>query len=165
MSIPVIVQPGRGDLLDLGNFEAIVLASGADTSNAFTLLQTQNEPTDFGPPMHIHHDAAEAFFVLEGTYLMFLEDRNEECPPGTFVYIPRGTAHTFKVVSEAPGTKLNLFTPAAMQGFLEDSLPPKQQELSCRKTWKRSLLAITCRSSARCPTPTSEPDPRAQTAP
>ena len=120
MSIPVIVQPGRGDLLDLGNFEAIVLASGADTSNAFTLLQTQNEPTDFGPPMHIHHDAAEAFFVLEGTYLMFLEDRNEECPPGTFVYIPRGTAHTFKVVSEAPGTKLNLFTPAAMQGFFEE---------------------------------------------
>lgn len=120
MSKPVIVQPGQGEVLDLGNFEAVVLASAADTSNAFTLLQTQNEPTDFGPPMHIHHDAAEAFFVLEGAYLMFLEDRNEECPPGTFVYVPRGTAHTFKVVSEVPGKKLNLFTPAAMQGFFEE---------------------------------------------
>ena len=120
MSKPFIVQPGRGGLLDLGNFETVVLASAADTSNAFTLLQTQNEPTDFGPPMHIHHDASEAFFVLEGTYLMFVEDRHEECPPGTFVYVPRGTIHTFKVVSESPGKKLNLFTPAAMQGFFEE---------------------------------------------
>ena len=120
MSKPFIVQPGRGELLDLGNFQAVVLAGAADTSNAFTLLQTQHEPTDFGPPMHIHHDAAEAFFVLEGTYLVFVEDGHEECPPGTFVYVPRGTRHTFKVVSESPGKKLNLFTPAAMQGFFEE---------------------------------------------
>lgn len=120
MSQPVIVQPGGAELLDLGNFEAVVLASASDTSNAFTLLQTQNEPTGFGPPMHIHHDAAEAFFVLEGTYRMFVDDRQEECPSGTFVYVPRGTAHTFTVVSEIPGKKLNIFAPAAMQGFFED---------------------------------------------
>src|SRR5688572_4822988 len=120
MSKPFIVQPGRGELLNFGNFETTVLAGAAETSNAFTLLQTQNEPTDFGPPMHIHHDAAEAFFVLEGTYLMFVEDRHEECPPGTFVYVPSGAAHTFKVVSESPGKKLNLFAPAAMQGFFEE---------------------------------------------
>jgi mannose-6-phosphate isomerase-like protein (cupin superfamily) len=83
MSAPFIVLPGQGEVLDLGNFEAIILAGGADTSDAFTLLQTQNEPADFGPPMHIHHDAAEAFFVLEGTYLMYLEDRQQECPAGT----------------------------------------------------------------------------------
>lgn len=120
MSTPVIVQPGGGEVLDLGNFQAVVLASASDTSNAFTLLQTENEPTDFGPPMHIHHDAAEAFFVLEGRYLMFIEDRQEECPPSAFVYVPRGLPHTFRVVSESPGKKLNLFTPAAMHGFFEE---------------------------------------------
>ncbi|HET8985316.1 MAG TPA: cupin domain-containing protein [Trueperaceae bacterium] len=120
MSSPIIVRPGQGKVLDLGNFEAVILASAADTSNAFTLLQTQKEPPDFGPPMHIHHDAAEAFFVLEGNYLMYLEDRQDECPPGTFVYVPRGTPHTFKVVSPGPGKKLNLFAPAAMQGFFEE---------------------------------------------
>lgn len=120
MSKPFIVQPGQGEVLDLGNFEAVILASATDTSGDFTLLQTQNEPSDFGPPMHIHHDAAEAFFVLEGSYLMYLEGRQEECPPGTFVYVPRGTPHTFKVISETPGKKLNLFTPAAMQGFFEE---------------------------------------------
>lgn len=114
------VRPGEGRLLDLGNFEAVVLATGADTDEQFSLLQTQNEPSDFGPPMHVHHDAAEAFFVLDGEYLMYVEERQERCPPGTFVYVPRGLPHTFRVVSVTPGKKLNLFTPAAMVGFFED---------------------------------------------
>lgn len=99
MSKAFIVQPDAGRTLDLGNFEAVVLASAAQTAGEFTLLQTQNEPPDFGPPLHIHHDAAEAFYVLSGEYLMFIEDRQEQCPPGTFVYVPRGMPHTFKVVS------------------------------------------------------------------
>ena len=120
MSAAYILAPGEGRHLDLGNFEAVVLATAAETSNAFTLLQTQGEPTGFGPPLHIHRDAAEAFYVLEGEYEMFVDDRRQLCPPGTFVYVPRGIAHTFKVVSAGSGKKLNLFSPGAMIGFFED---------------------------------------------
>jgi mannose-6-phosphate isomerase-like protein (cupin superfamily) len=120
MSEAFIVQPTEGRLLNLGNFEAVVLATAAQTSGEFTLLQTQREPPDFGPPLHIHRDAAEAFYVLEGEYLMHIEDRQQLCPPGTFVYVPRNTPHTFKVVSAGPGKKLNLFSPAAMIGFFEE---------------------------------------------
>jgi mannose-6-phosphate isomerase-like protein (cupin superfamily) len=120
MSVALVVPPGTGRVLDLGTFEAVVLATADETGDAFTLLQTQNEPTDFGPPLHIHRDAAESFYVLEGEYLMFFEDRQELCPAGTFVYVPRGMPHTFKVVSSTPGTKLNLFTPSAMVGFFEE---------------------------------------------
>jgi mannose-6-phosphate isomerase-like protein (cupin superfamily) len=111
--------PGEGRHLDLGNFNVEVLATSAQTSGEFTLLQTQDEPPGFGPPLHLHHDAAEAFFVLEGDYLMFLEDKQTLCSPGSFVYVPRVTPHTFKVVSEGPGRKLNLFSPAAMTEFFE----------------------------------------------
>jgi mannose-6-phosphate isomerase-like protein (cupin superfamily) len=120
MSDAYVLRPGQGRLLDMGTFEAVVLASGAQTDQAFSLLQTQGEPPDFGPPMHVHHDAAEAFFVLEGEYQMFLEGRQELCPAGTFVYVPKGTAHTFRVVSPGPGRKLNIFSPAAMVGFFEE---------------------------------------------
>lgn len=41
------------------------------------------------------------------------------CPAGSFVYVPCGTPHTFKVTSRQAGRKLNLFTPAAMVGFFE----------------------------------------------
>lgn len=120
MSEPFIVRPEEGRRLDLGNFEAVVLADATATSGAFTLFQTQGEPPDFGPPMHVHRDAAEAFYVLEGTYLMFVEQRQDICPPGSFVYVPRNVPHTFKVVSQDPGKKLNLFSPAAMVGFFEE---------------------------------------------
>jgi mannose-6-phosphate isomerase-like protein (cupin superfamily) len=120
LSEAFIVRPGEGLHLDLGTFEAVVLATGAQTSGEFTVLQTQREPPDFGPPLHLHRDAAEAFFVLEGDYLMYVADRQHLCPPGTFVYVPRGVPHTFKVVSVVAGKKLNLFSPAAMIGFFEE---------------------------------------------
>ena len=120
MSGAFVVPPGTGRLLDLGNFQAVVLASADQTSSEFTLVQTQKEPPDFGPPLHLHRDAAEAFYVLEGEYLIFIEDKQQLCPAGTFVYVPKNTPHTFKVVSDGPGTKLNLFSPAAMVPYFEE---------------------------------------------
>ena len=120
MTEPFVVQPEAGRVLDLGNFEAVVLATAEQTGGVFSLLQTRQEPPGFGPPLHRHHDSAEAFFVLDGEYLMILEDRREACPAGSFVYVPRGLAHTFQVASPTPGRKLNLFAPAGMVGFFED---------------------------------------------
>ena len=115
-----VVPPDGGRFLDLGNFGARVLATGEQTGGEFSLLQTEREPNGFGPPMHIHHGAAEAFYVLAGEYLMFIDGREERCPAGTFVYVPAGISHTFRVISDGPGTKLNLFSPAAMIGFFEE---------------------------------------------
>ena len=115
-----VVPPTGGTRLDLGSFEAVVLATAEQTDGAFSLLRTQREPSGFGPPLHRHHDAAEAFYVLEGEYLMILEDRREPCPAGSFVYVPRAVAHTFQVTSSSPGVKLNLFSPAGMVGFFEE---------------------------------------------
>jgi mannose-6-phosphate isomerase-like protein (cupin superfamily) len=120
MSEAFIVGPSQGRHLDLGNFEALVLATAAQTSSEFTLLQVQGEPPDFGPPLHLHRDTAEAFYVLAGEYLMYLKDRQQLCPPGTFVYVPRDTPHTFKVVSAIPGKKLVLYSRAAMLAYFEE---------------------------------------------
>jgi mannose-6-phosphate isomerase-like protein (cupin superfamily) len=120
MSEPFIVLPGEAPRLDIGNFEAVVLARAEETGDSFTLLQTQSEPPGFGPPLHVHRDAAEAFYVLDGEYLMILEDRQLVCPPGSFAYVPRNPPHTFQVTSSTSGKKLNLFSPAAMVGFFEE---------------------------------------------
>jgi mannose-6-phosphate isomerase-like protein (cupin superfamily) len=119
MSNPLVLPPGGGRKLDLGNFEAVVLADGHQTDGAFSLLQTQGEPRGFGPPLHVHHDAAEAFYVLEGEYAMYVPSGEHHCAPGSFVYVPRGVPHTFKVMSETPGKKLNIFAPEAMVRFFE----------------------------------------------
>lgn len=119
MASGFVLQPETGRVLDLGNFEARVLVDGTSGAPGFSLLETRREPTGFGPPLHRHRDAAEAFYVLEGEYLMFVEERQERCPVGSFVYVPLGVPHTFQVISEEPGRKLNIFAPAAMVGFFE----------------------------------------------
>jgi mannose-6-phosphate isomerase-like protein (cupin superfamily) len=120
METAFVVRPGERAEFDLGMFAAVPLADTEQTGGAFSLLRTEREPPGFGPPLHRHQDAAEAFFVLQGRYLLYVDDRQEDCPAGTFAYVPQGVPHTFRVVSQTPGTKLNLFTPAAMTGFFAD---------------------------------------------
>lgn len=115
---PLVLRPGEGRSIDLGNFAMSLKASDGDTSGAFTLLEAA-EPPDFGPPMHIHHNAAEAFFVLEGEYRIFLEEREFACPAGSFIYIPAGLRHGFRV-GGVRSRKLNLYAPAAMVGYFDE---------------------------------------------
>lgn len=95
-----------------------VKADGFETGGAVSVLEAE-EPPGFGPPVHVHHDAAEAFYVLEGEYVMYLEDREVVCPAGSFIFIPWGARHGFKV-GEVPSRKLNFYFPAAMIGYFED---------------------------------------------
>jgi mannose-6-phosphate isomerase-like protein (cupin superfamily) len=113
-----VFGPGEGRSIDLGNFAMVVKATDADTDGAFSLLEAA-EPAGFGPPMHIHRDVAEAFYVLEGEYLVFLEEREIRCPAGSFIYVPAGLRHGFRV-GDVPSRKLNLYSPAAMVGYFDE---------------------------------------------
>ena len=95
-----------------------VKATAEQTDGAFTLLEAQ-EPPDFGPPMHIHRDASEAFYVLAGEYVIFLGGEEHPCPAGSFVFIPAGVPHGFRV-GAVPRRKLNLYSPAAMIGYFDE---------------------------------------------
>lgn len=117
-SAAFVLKPGEGRSIDLGSFQMSVKATGESTAGAFSLLEA-DEPAGFGPPMHIHHDAAEAFYVLQGEYLIFLEDREFSCPAGSFVFIPAGEMHSFRV-GPTGSRKLNIYTPAAMVGYFDE---------------------------------------------
>ena len=113
-----MLGPGEGRDIDLGNFRMSLKASGDDTVEAFSLLEAE-EPPNFGPPMHIHHDAAEAFYVLSGEYRIFIGDDEYACPTGSFIYIPAGAPHGFRV-GPMPSRKLNIYVPAAMVGYFDE---------------------------------------------
>jgi mannose-6-phosphate isomerase-like protein (cupin superfamily) len=115
---PIVLLPREGRSIDLGAFTMTVKASEDLTAGAFTLLEA-TEPPDFGPPMHIHHNAAEAFFVLEGEYIIFIENEETRCPDGSFIYIPLGVKHGFRVGGVA-SRKLNLYAPGVMVGYFDE---------------------------------------------
>ena len=112
-----VLKPGDGRSIDLGNFEMSLKATGEETDGAFALLEAA-EPPDFGPPLHIHRDAAEAFYILEGEYQIFIDEQVHVCPAGSFIFIPAGIRHGFRV-GALPSRKLNLYTPAAMVGYFD----------------------------------------------
>ena len=114
----VVVPPGGGRAIDLGLFAMTLKASAGETGGVVSVLEAE-EPPGFGPPLHIHHDAAEAFYVLEGEYVMFVEDEEFTCPAGTFIFIPQGARHGFRVGSVA-SRKLNFYFPAAMVGYFDE---------------------------------------------
>lgn len=114
-----VVFAGEARSIHGGGSERIVLADATDTQSSFSLIETREEAAGTGPPVHIHRDAAESFYVIEGQYRFHLDGRDFICAAGSFVYVPVGMAHTFS--SMTPGTrKLNLYTPAAMVGSFDE---------------------------------------------
>ena len=57
--------------------------------------------------------------MLEGEYSMYLEGREFVCPSGSFIFIPQGARHGFRV-GNVPSRKLNFYFPASMIGYFDD---------------------------------------------
>lgn len=115
---PIVHLPGEGRAIDMGVFGVTVKGDASDTGGSFSLLEA-TEPPGFGPPMHTHEDAGEAFYVLEGEYLIFVEEQEFRCPAGSFVFIPAGQVHGFRV-GDVSSRKLNIYSPAAMVGYFDE---------------------------------------------
>lgn len=56
-----------------------------------------------GPPPHVHHKQEEVHYVLEGSFSFLNGDEWIDAAAGTFIYIPRGTLHTFRNTGTEPG--------------------------------------------------------------
>ena len=111
-----VLAPGDGRVLDMGPFRMTVKATKEQTE-ALTLLEA-DEPPGFGPPMHVHDDAGEGFYVLSGEYFVYIDGEEHRCPAGTFVWVPAGVEHGFRV-GESQSRKLNIYVPAAMEGYFD----------------------------------------------
>ena len=55
-----------------------------------------------GTPLHIHRDADESFYVVEGEIAVFVGDERFEAKAGDYVFAPMGVAHAFSVVGPCP---------------------------------------------------------------
>ena len=97
-----------------------ILMSADQTLGEFTLLE-QIIPAGSGPPAHVHERQAEGFYILSGE-LELRVGANEEivrAKPGSAVWVPKSTRHTFRVVSDEDARVLNFYAP----GGFDDHLP------------------------------------------
>jgi hypothetical protein len=68
-------------------------------------------PAGSGPPVHIHRDEDEAFYVVEGKGTFYLDDKPFQAGPGSFMFLPRGVKHTFQIDAGGPARTLILTGP------------------------------------------------------
>ena len=90
----------------------VMLATGEQTGGGYSLMW-ELCPRGSGPVPH-YHDQDEQFFVMDGEITYRANGEELKAGPGSFVLIPRGTVHSFRVDSET-ATLLNSYTPAGFE--------------------------------------------------
>lgn len=91
-----------------------------DATNGAMSITDSVSPPGSGPPRHIHHDADETFIMLTGDSEFWLDGERFARGPGQTAFVPRGTEHTFRVVSDVPARHLVILTPGGFEGFFAE---------------------------------------------
>lgn len=116
---PFAVQPGGGTTVQgPAGGPLTYKARGEQTGGVLTAIENVIAPGD-GPPLHVHPNEDEAWWVVEGTLRFRLAEQAAEAPAGTFVFVPRGVPHAFQNVGATPARILVLFMPSGMERFFD----------------------------------------------
>ena len=104
------------------------LALAAETGGALTIM-LWTSPAGSQLPKHLHQDADEAFFVLEGQLAITAgEDFAVVAQPGDFIFLPKGVAHTHRATGGQPARAFQVLTPGGVENGLAEvaALTPEE---------------------------------------
>ena len=117
------LAPGEGERNWIVGDTMTFKATGESTGGQLVLLENLTAPGG-GPPPHVHTREDEFFYVLDGTFEIRIGDDVHRVERGGFAFVPRGTVHNFRNVSDRTARILVGFTPGGMEGFFRDSGRP-----------------------------------------
>ncbi len=112
---PFVLAPGDGTSVEnptggVTTFKAVSDQSGG----GITVIEGVSAPGE-GPPLHLHREQDEFIYTLDGTFRVRLGDDLIEAPPGSFVFIPRNTPHTWQNVGDVPARFVASLIPASVE--------------------------------------------------
>lgn len=90
--------------------------SAADTDGGIAVFEQNGFTPMGGPPLHIHTDQDEYFYIINGEYLFQVGDRKFSMKQGDTIFLPKNVPHAFIQLTEA-GKVLVSYLPA---GKMED---------------------------------------------
>jgi len=92
-----------------------IKVSSKDTDGRLTIFEYTGKVKG-GPPLHIHEQQDEIFFIVEGNYTFKVGDAIHYLTKGDTIFLPRKVAHAFAQTSEQ-GKMYFMFQPS---GKMED---------------------------------------------
>lgn len=122
---PIAQRHDEGEAIWFLGQLTIVRASADTTAGRVSVIEHLSPPGS-GSPLHLHSREDEWFYVIEGELTFWVGGQVIEAPAGSFVYGPRGIAHTFLVSSDAPARFLLVTEPGGFDGFVRAVGEPAQ---------------------------------------
>ena len=126
MSALLIPPPGGRRVTALGSTYR-GLTDGAEVSGAYSAMEEQfwGEIT----PLHIHPDAEEAFYVLDGLVEVWADGVVSEASTGSFIVVPRAVPHGLRRLSSEPVRMLTLVSPPGFERIFAAVAEHGEEEL------------------------------------
>ena len=140
---PFIVKAGKARFE--AEFDPIqnTKISARDTGGQMSAFENINETGPApGPPLHIHPDQDETFFIVEGDFLFQIGEEKIKVGKGDVVLGPRGVAHTFFQLSKK-GHMIFTYNPA---GNMEEIFRGMSKMFSTN-TFNPDLFAKLCKEN------------------
>lgn len=98
-------------------FEHLVSAEQTGGTLAMSLV---TQPPGIATPLHRHTREAEALFVLDGLIEYRAGDGTFELVAGSFLYLPLGMPHAFRIRGDAPARFVALTAPGGLMGLYDE---------------------------------------------
>lgn len=74
-----------------------------------------------GPPLHVHHEQDEIFYVVQGKIRIQVGTEKYELNAGDCLFAPRKIPHTFANIGEEKAKMMTIFQPAGkMESFFQE---------------------------------------------
>ncbi len=105
------------------------LVAGEETGGTLGVsLVTQ--PPGVATPLHVHSREAEALYLLSGAMTYRAGETLHQLVEGSFIYLPRGLAHAFRITGDVPARFLAITVPGGLMSLYDEvGLPAAERRL------------------------------------
>jgi mannose-6-phosphate isomerase-like protein (cupin superfamily) len=145
-----IVLPGQGEMPGYNVPRALHVPAGkgltkwvsgdvyeikatAEATNGSLSFIDARVPPGNGPVAHVHNSSDELFYIISGELEMLNGDQTFVADAGALVFVPRGTRHRFRNVSDGETHMVFLFTPGGIETMFvetgDDPVPGEQPQV------------------------------------
>jgi mannose-6-phosphate isomerase-like protein (cupin superfamily) len=92
----------------------------AETGGSYSLLEWIAPAAAPSPPVHIHRETDEGFYVVNGTYAFLRDGDRIGAASGEHVLVPKGHPHTFWNAGEETASCLIVLSPSGFEAYFRE---------------------------------------------